>query len=407
MPKKIWIINQYTSTNRLKGRSGQRLFYLGKEFIKKDFDVTLITTAFNHLRIENHQTKRKYDLVNEEELNILLVRCLEYQKSIGIKRILNWFIFLYRLFFIPKKMISKPDIIVVSSLSLLPILFAVYIQSRYKVKFILEIRDIWPLSLVELKGFSKYNPLVLFLSWIEMLGYKKANHIVSVLSRTDIHIANRLGHKNFKFTWISNGVNIDKEALVEPLTKELKAKIPKDKFVIGHAGAMGLPNALDVIVECMSRFRGSNVYLCLVGKGDERESLIKLADLNPNIIFLDQIPKSQIQSFLCKCDALYIGGRNVEIYKYGVSPNKLFEYMYASKLVISPVYTETNPIVLSKNGIPVIPEDVDDLERVIHQVLKMNITERERMGERGKKYLLNHFTYQKLSEKYIKIFNEL
>ena len=110
------------------------------------------------------------------------------------------------LFLFPKKKLDKPDIIIVSSISLLPILYAVFYKiSHPKCKFILEIRDIWPLTLIEVGNYSRKNIFIRFLTWIEKLGYRKADYITSLLKGTNEHIVNTIKKttKNIK-----NQVNI-------------------------------------------------------------------------------------------------------------------------------------------------------------------------------------------------------
>lgn len=402
--KSVWLINQYLTTPDLDG-DGHRHSYLGEEWIKKGYDVTLITSSYSHIGNRNNPIKGFFKIYNNS-VRTLLIKGNVYKNTNGISRILSWLIFSFLLFFIPIKKLPKPDIIIVSSISLLPIINVIFFfKKRIKnVKFILEIRDIWPLSIIEIGGFSSKNLLVKFLSYVEKLGYKNADHIVSLLMDCNEHIAETIGTNNFKYTWVSNGYSIENESYYKPLPKEITEKIPDNKFIIGYAGALGKANAMETIIDALNELKTKEIVLCLLGYGNEKKKLIKRAKNNKNIIFFDAVSKNQVQSFLEKCDLLFFSSKNLNIYKYGISANKTFDYMYAGKPIVLSAPTKNNVIELAGSGFVVEPENKKSLLEAIKRIKDMSEKERQAMGEKGKKYLLEHFTYSKLASKYIHIF---
>src|SRR5690606_37060250 len=146
MKKSIWIINQYLTTPELNGES-HRHSSLADEFTSKGYDVTLITSSFSHFQYRHNKINGLFKLVRNHPLRTLLIKGNKYKSTTGINRMFSWVVFCFLLFFIPTKKLPRPDIIIVSSLSLFPILNVVYFfKKKYKnVKFVLEIRDIWPL----------------------------------------------------------------------------------------------------------------------------------------------------------------------------------------------------------------------------------------------------------------------
>ncbi|WP_417291654.1 glycosyltransferase family 4 protein [Corallibacter sp.] len=404
--KSVWLINQYLCTPELNN-DGHRHSFLAEEFIKKGYDVTLITSSFSHVPYRENNFKGLYKVI-DKNIRTLLIKGNKYKGTQGFARVFSWLIFCFLLFFIPTKKIPKPDIIIVSSNSLLPILNVVFFFKRkFKgVKFILEIRDIWPLSLIELGGFSSKNILIRFLAWVEKLGYKKADHIVSLLMNADVHIKNVLGHVPFKYTWISNGFQIEDESTYKPISKELAALIPKDGFIVGYAGSLGKANAMEYIIEGFNKIKNKNIHLLIVGSGDEMISLKKLSISN-NISFLGRLPKNEILSFLNKCDLLYFSSKDLKIYSYGISANKTFDYMYAAKPILLSASTQNNVIQLAKCGKVIKPNDSDLIVEEILNFKEMSLEDRKTIGLKGKDYLLKYFTYDKLSDKYIDIFKSL
>lgn len=407
MKKNVWLINQYLCTPELNG-DGHRHSFLAEEFIKKGYDVTLITSSFSHVPYRENDFNGIYKII-EDNIRVLLIKGNKYKGTQGLARVFSWVIFCFLLFFIPTKKIPKPDIIIVSSNSLLPILNVVFFfKKKFKgVKFILEIRDIWPLSLIELGGFTRKNILIKFLAWVEKLGYKKADHIVSLLMDADVHIKNILGDIPFKYTWVSNGFKVEEENVYQDIPEKIKNKIPKDAFIVGYAGSLGKANAMESIIEGFNNSKQKNIYLLIVGSGDEMNSLQKLAENNEKICFLGRLPKKQVPSFLEKCNLLYFSSKDLKLYSYGISANKTFDYMYASKPILLSASTQNNVIELASCGSVIKPNDSKLIMKEILRFKEMSVEERGLIGRRGREYLIKYFTYNKLSRKYIGVFESL
>ena len=405
--KNIWLINQYLCTPELNG-DGHRHSYLAEEWIKEGHDVTLITSSFSHVPYRHNRFNGLFKIV-DGSIKTLLIKGNKYSETQGFWRIFSWLIFCFLLFFIPTNNLSKPDIIIVSSNSLLPILNVnFYFKKRFKgVKFILEIRDIWPLSLIELGGYSKKNIFIRFLTWVEKLGYKKADHIVSLLINTDQHIRDSINTQPFKYTWISNGYDLNNIDDYEEIPTRIVNQLPKNGFIIGYSGSLGIANAMEYIIKTVKDLKAQKIYLCIVGNGNELQRLKKLSKDAENIIFLGRIPKSQVQSFLSYCDLLYFGSIKSKLYKFGISANKTFDYMYAARPILLTASIKNNVIEIAECGYVVEPENTEVLKSAIIKITQISKEKRLEIGKKGKEYLINHFTYQKLSEKYIRIFNEL
>ncbi len=405
MSKNIWIINQYLTTPELNG-DGYRHYYLAKEFEKKGYDITLITSSFSHVPSKNISFKGLFKIL-DNDVRTLVVKGNRFTNSKGVPRILSWLIFCGLLFFIPIKKLPKPDYIVVSSMSILPVLNVVYYFKKKfpKAKFILEIRDIWPLTLVELGGYSDRNVFVRFLAWVEKLGYRRADHIVSVLVNADKHIENVLGRNDFKYSWISNGYNLEKLKNKEKISDYLDRNIPKNKFVIGYAGTLGKANAMEYVIQAMNSVP-KNICLCLLGSGNEKEKLMGITT-SDNIVFLDKVPKSQVLPFLKACDLLYLGWYNSKIYNYGISAQKTFDYMFAGKPILMSGEFLDNPISRGKCGFVIPAENSKRIRESIISISQMDKAKLDKLGSIGKEYLLENFTYDILAKKYIsEVFTE-
>lgn len=407
MKKNVWLINQYLCTPELNG-DDHRHSLLAEEFIRKGYDITLITSSFSHVPIRENKFKGLFKVL-DGDIRTLLIKGNKYKSTQGISRVFSWLIFCFLLFFIPTKKIAKPDIIIVSSNSLLPILNVVfYFKKKFKnVKFILEIRDIWPLSLIEIGNFSEKNILIRFLGWVEKLGYQKADYIVSLLSDCDKHIKKVLKNNDFNYEWISNGYKLKEESYYQNIPKSVENQIPYDSFVIGYAGSLGKANAMEYIIQAVGELQDENIALCILGNGDEKENLVKLAKDTENIFFIDRIAKNQVLSFLEKCDLLYFSSKDLHLYSYGISANKSFDYMYASKPILLSAPKHKSIIDLSDCGKLVPAENISELKKAIREFVGMETKKMSSIGLNGKSYLKSNFTYEILAEKFIKVFESV
>ena len=102
-------------------------------------------------------------------------------------------------------------------------------------------------------------------------------------------------------------------------------------------------------------------------------------------------------------DACYIGLKKENLFKYGVSPNKLFDYMYRAKPIVYAIDSGKNDIVkLAKCGISVEAQNSEAIANAIKKLYEMQKEQREELGKRGKEYVIEHFTYEKLADKFLK-----
>lgn len=209
------------------------------------------------------------------------------------------------------------------------------------------------------------------------------------------------------FTHIPNGIFLNEKKNSGPLNELSLAMIPKDKFVIGYAGSLGVANAMECVIEAMNQIEDDDICLCLVGHGYLKADLIRLADNNPNIIFLDPIPKKEIEALLSNFDALCISWQDTSLYRFGVSANKIFDYMYAAKPLLMSGNIGGNIVQLADCGLTTSPLNVLEIKNAIISLKEKSKTDLDEMGKRGKEYVIENNTIDKLCDKYIEIFQNL
>jgi glycosyltransferase involved in cell wall biosynthesis len=393
--KNIWIINQYagSSNHGMTFRS----YFLAKEFIKRH-RVTIFSASFSHVMSNPPSVSKTYTEENINGVEYLWLKVPVYKQSKSLSRLISMFIFLYRLFFLNVKKRDTPDVIIVSSTSPLPIWKAYFWAKRFNAKLIFEVRDIWPLSIMELGGFKKTNPFVVLLQITENFAYKVSDYVVSVLPKAFEHMKHH-GLDLPRFKYIPNGIEIK--------TMIKTDEVNKDVFKIGYAGTLGIANALKYLIHAAHLIKESNIEIHLLGNGPEKETLMEMVkDKNiSNVYFHDAVPKNKVGIFLSKMDALFIGWHFSKIYRFGISANKLFDYLASAKPIIHSVDAGNDPVLEAKAGISVKPENPKEIADAILKLYKMPESKRNELGQNGRVYVEKYHSYEQLAKQYEYLFN--
>ena len=310
-----------------------------------------------------------------------------------------------KLFFYNGCKFNKPEKIIVSSMSILSSLNGYVWSKLLNVEFIFEVRDIWPLSLMELGGMTSRHPLVIFLGWFEKLGYKKSQHVVSLLPYAKAHMVDKGMNEN-KFRYIPNGVYLNEISQNKKISENIESLIPKDKFLVGYVGTHGIANALEYFIDAAVKLKEDNrINFIFVGKGEQKQKLkeIKVNQQLDNVIFIDPIHKSQVQNMLSYIDVCYIGLKKEPIFRFGVSPNKLFDYMYAAKPIIFAIETTGSLVQVANCGVTIESENSDAIVSEILKLYNLSKEERDVLGRNGKKYVIENHSYKHLADQYLKL----
>jgi len=398
--KSIWIINEYAGSPY----HGMvfRHYYLSKELLKLGYNVTIISASYSHLFRSLTVVKKRFTFEIIDGINYLWIKVPKYKNSNDKKRVLKWFIFSIYLFFIPIKKLKKPDYILLSCPGILITIPSLYLSKKFNSHLIFEVRDIWPLSLIELGGYSKNNIFIKLLSFCENLAIRKNDLIISVLPNYGEYLKEKGFDK--KFIYIPNGIDLEEMQKIELLSEDIKNQIPKDKFIVAYTGTIGKANSLDYFIEAAKILKDyEDILFLIVGEGGEKERLKKIAEGFDNIKFLPSISKTMVQNLLFHVDICYIGWKKLKLYKFGISPNKIFDYMYSGKTIIQSIDTKNDPISLANCGINVEPENPVAIADAVLKFYNMKPEERKKIGDNGRRYVLENHTYDKLAFKLYKI----
>lgn len=403
--KTIWIINQDATTPET-GYAG-RSYYFAEELAKLGYKVYLIAGGYSHLHFNSPNVKSTIEITYQSNFNFVWIKLPKYKNAHSKKRILNWFIFSYKIPELLNHISSKPDFIIYSSPPLIGFLGVLRLKKLTKAKLIFEVRDIWPLTLKEIGGYESKNPLIYLMTRIEKLAYKNSDKIISNLSNAFEYL------KSFdvspeKYSWIPNGISISEINKSIPLNQKISSLIPKDKFVVGYSGTLGSANALEFFVQSSIEFKNNpNIFFVLVGDGKEKDRLKKMIIDNKNIIFIDSIPKEEIYALMERFDVCYLGWYNHRLYEYGIGSNKLPEYLSSGKPIIHSYSGKEDLVVKANAGITIEAESVNRIVNAILNIQSLNEIERKKIGKNGVNFAKSNLSYESLAKKLSLIFIEL
>lgn len=398
----IWFISKYVSPPSFAKISvGTRGFLLVREFARAGHQAHVITSDSNH-QADPPKLESPVMTKNVDGVSVHWLRTRKFQEPRSFGRILSWFDFEWRLLRMPKKALPKPDVVIVSSLSPLTIFNGLLLRWRYRCKLVFEVRDIWPLVLVVAGGYDWKQPAVRFLGWVEQLAYRRADLIVGTMPNLKEHVAEVSGSVK-PVICVPQGLD---EALFEkpqPLPEGYSENyIARDKFIICHAGMIGVDNALSTFLNCARRMKDrKDIQFLLVGEGDLKPQFqAEYGDLS-NITFAPGVPKSMVQSVLEKVDLVYFSVHKSPLMRFGQSLNKVIDYMYAGKTVLASFTGYPSMINEADCGTYVPAEDVAALRSEIERYAAMSAEDRARIGARGREWLLKNRRFETLAQDYM------
>ena len=239
---------------------------------------------------------------------------------------------------------GKPDLIIASTPHLFFISAAQRVAQRFDARFWVEVRDLWPESIVALGLAPAGHPLMRVIGWKERQAYRGADRVICLLAGAEAHMNSR-GLPAGRFVWVPNGVS-DEEIrsadqprnLTHPIIERINRIRDQGKRVVLYAGAMGPPNAMETVVDAASALATTNpeIHFVLIGSGISRGQLEQRAANLPNVEFHNEVERPVVHAILRASDCAVVSFHKNALYDHGISPNKLFDYcLFAPRTVMA------------------------------------------------------------------------
>lgn len=395
---RIWIFNHYASPPDRP--AGTRHYEFGRVLAGQGHDVTIFASGFSHLTHREERLRRHERMRTEyfDGVRFVWVRAMPYSGNDG-HRALNMLSYAIGAIRAQRRM-TRPDVIVGSSVHLAAVAAACLIGSFRHVPFVFEVRDLWPQALVDMGVLKEDGATTRVLRALERFLYHRARVVISLLPKASEYIT-LLGIPAAKIVYIPNGV-ADYEKRLPSLdykTAKLVATIEERQragaLVAGYIGSHVRANSVDTLIEGARtlRDRGVNhIEFVFIGDGLEKERDEQLARRYglQNVIFWQPVPKCSVPTVLKMLDITLFSVRDISVFKYGLSCNKLFDYLASGRPAVSASAVENTPVRASGGGICVPPESPEAIADALVEMASMGEAGRHAMGERGRLWVYQH-----------------
>jgi glycosyltransferase involved in cell wall biosynthesis len=403
----ILLINHYAGS--VRHGMEYRPYYLAREWVRAGHKVTIVAASASHVRTQAPQMGRRARMEETiDGIDYVWLAAPPYRGN-GAARVRNMATFLWRLHAAGEQLARavRPDAVIASSTYPLDIWPAARIARRAGARLLYEVHDLWPLSPMELGGYSPRHPFIMLLQAAEDFACRRADAIVSILPKVRPHLEAH-GMAPHKLHLVPNGVDPDEwQGHAAPLPGRLEVALDslrqQGRFVVGYAGTHGVANALGTLLDAAERLRGRPVAFVLVGNGPDKPALERRAaglDLD-NVHFFDPVAKSQVPALLQRFDVAYIGWRRQALYRFGISPNKLIDYMMAGRPIVHAVEAGNDPVMEAGCGLTVAPGDPQAIADAVLAMQALDATTRAALGRRGRAHALANHTYPVLGQRFL------
>ena len=352
------------------------------EWVNAGVEVTVITCFPNFPKGKVYDGYKNKLYQKEEIDGIKVIRVWSYiTANEGFtKRILDYISYAKMAFF--AGLFVKTDLIIATSPQFFTAVSGWWLSIFKRKKWIMEVRDLWPESIVAV-GAMKKNKAILFFEKLEKWMYKSATNLVVVTDSFKEKIIAK-GIPADKIYVHKNGSNLNLFKTADKDAKLVQKYNLEGKFVYAYIGTHGMAHGLDFILNAIQEIQTShpNIHFLFIGDGADKKNLVALASKLEltNITFVDSVRKNEVVKYLNLMDAALVNLRKSDTF-LTVIPSKIFEAAAIRKPILLGVEGETKKIITKYNsGICYEPENkVSFIETV-----KKMVEEKE-----------NYLTYQK------------
>lgn len=404
---RIWLINHYAVPPRYYPLARQN--YFAKYLMRAGHEVTIFAASTVHnsdLNLIEDDTPYREDVV--DGVHYVLIRCKSYHGN-GVSRILNMLEFARKLPGVCNKY-PRPDAIVATSMPPMSCAAGIKLARKYGCRSIAEIADLWPESIVAYGIAGPRNPAVLYLRRLEKWIYKKADAVVFTMEGAYDYILEQGWEREIprsKVHYINNGVDLEQFRYNrEHFTVDDPDLTDPDTFKVIYTGSIRKVNNLGLLLDAAKELRDPCVRFLIWGDGDEREALQqRVAEENiSNVVFKGRVEKKYVP-YITSCADLNIAHNTPSsLFRFGISFNKLFDYLAAGKPVLSDFPCPYNPAVLLHASLCVDDPTAQNIAQAVTQVAAMEREQYNELCSNAEKAAVE-YDFRNLTNKLLQVIN--
>lgn len=376
-----------------------RWYHLANALQDQAIKVDIVSATFFHKYFSPPKVSSRLSRETIDEIQYKWIKTSKY-KSGMIRRFINQIQFALGCYFYAKSLANfEYDYVVASSPHPLVVFPAKRIAKLSDAKFIFEIRDLWPLILNESNGMNPWHPYAKLMAIAESYGVKHAELIMSVKPGDFEYLNLAYKLEPNKFRYIPNGFLPGNRQ--DDVDKKIKKLCNDKSFIVGYVGALSSIYEIDNLIKTACRFsKEPNIAFVIAGEGPQKDELQEISkDLN-NVYLIGSVPNTAVPSLLSMFDACYVGLKTMSMNRYGISSNKIYEYMHASKPILGCYEIGYDPVTEAECGFVSKPGDVDALEASI-RLLKDDENLAKSMGDNARLYFDKNHDFKSVRKKLI------
>jgi glycosyltransferase involved in cell wall biosynthesis len=298
--------------------------------------------------------------------------------------------------------IPRPDVVVATSPQLLCAGAGALLSWRFRAPFVMEVRDLWPESLVAVGASHMQSPMVRALESVARRLYASASHVVTVTEAQRAAIVAG-GIPADQVTVIPNGV--DEQFLSSAQFAEPRG----EPFVVTYIGTLGMAHHLETLLEAAHRLRGDSGYrFRIVGEGARRAALEaqSRALALDNVEFVGERPREEVPRWIAESSACLVLLRKTDVFTT-VVPSKMLEIMAVGRPIVLGVRGEASALLERAGaGVAIEPEDAEQLVAAL-AALRADPQRSRQMGESGRQFVRREFLRESLAQRYLHLLTRL
>ncbi|WP_022885775.1 glycosyltransferase family 4 protein [Glaciibacter superstes] len=397
-PQSVWIVNHY-AIDPAQSSSGSRHFSLARRLVELGWSPTIFAASTEHPSGEQRQHAKRSSMDRQRDgVRFRFLRTPSYSSGFG--RVINMLSFTFRLLLpAATKGLHRPQVVIGSTVHPLAAWAASVLARRAGVPFIFEVRDLWPQTLIDLGRLGQHSFAARLMRGVERTLCRRASAIITLLPFAHEYFEGH-GIPVDKVTWISNGTDLD------AFCPSVRGSDAGDEdFKIMYLGSVGRANGVDMILDAFlaATARNPRLRLEIVGSGSERAALqLKVAKSAQGaaVTFREPVVKSEVPQVVRNADTLVINILDLDVYRYGVSMNKIFDYAAAARPILIASNARNNFVTEAEAGIAVSAGDVGALsEAMVRMASPEQSSDRARWGSNARAHVAEHYDYRVLGWK--------
>lgn len=376
---KIWIFNNY---NELPSQGGlNRHYFFARQLQKLGHEPVVFVGSHPHnTHLQMIEGKESFRMEPSEPFPWVYVKTVNYEGS-KLKRVFSMFQYYHhakKAALALAKQSGAPDAVLGSSAHPLAAVLAIRLGKRFGCKSIAEVRDLWPESIVAYGIAGPRNPAVLALRRLEKWIYEKADDVVFTCEGGYDYIVEQGWEAKIpraKVHYINNGVDLAafEENRVRYTVQDPDLEDPS-VFKVVYVGSIRQVNHLGLLLDAAKEVTDPRVKFLIWGDGDQRAALeqrVRKEGIS-NVVFKGKVEKTYIPGIVSRADINLIhgGDQGKELFRFGISPNKMFDCFAAGRPILMDLPAKYNPVEQFQAGICL--SNASEIPAAIRQIQELS-----------------------------------